>query len=372
MSVESNTDSELHSLFSKLLSLLNLKFGNVNICGNCCRTLESISEQLERLQTDVRQLQRVVSQGFEGVPVAPEQKRCTNELSLKEHTQESSSTEDEITGFSQEQTLLSPTGSFRKRFSGDSPKKSPYTTVDGINRAVEQDLLAKKSTSKDDCGKRGFEDYKASPRGRRSSECAESKHSAQRRNAVVSHSSNRVLEPQTLEEHIVQKPLAAANTELSNFASTIDENKSDTPETRYKHKCSTEDASNRGRKVARGRVNSQKFGKVSRTREDNYDYVSFSQTPSPKKEATTYETKEKTERILEQLSKEDGMLRSLTEHKDNNGNKLCVNPIIRSREERMKVKGSTCTECQKTWRCLAHNDEVNNIYLFPNEYLTVI
>jgi len=92
--------------------------------------------------------------------------------------------------------------------------------------------------------------------------------------------------------------------------------------------------------------------------QDDDCVVSFSQTPPPKEEIRTYEMKENTEEPLEQLPKEDRIPKIVTtEYKDDNGNNLCANPVIRSREERMKIKGSACPDCQKTWSYLAQNDQ---------------
>ncbi|GJQ08470.1 hypothetical protein GpartN1_g261.t1 [Galdieria partita] len=356
------TDDELYSLFSKLLSLLNLKFGYGNNCWNCCQNLESISQQLQNLQTEVRHLQQVVFQGFEDMKSATKKPTFPTETSLKKVEEKSSSSEDEITCFSQENPVFSPTGIFPKRISDGKPKLEQPSRVDSMNTSPEERILSRERDSKVDSHILVVQDSSSLPRDRKSCDCVNSRRSSYQKNILVEKDNNIDDASSSLDDLRFQQSLTPTNAELSKDCCAFDvtKTKDETLDSRHKHKARTEETScemHRQRKVAKGPVSSQKFGKIARGRDNACDYVSFSQTPSPAKEITTCEMKKSTERILEHLPNENSTPKVTTEYIDNNGNRLCANPVIRSKEDRMKLKGSTCTECQKTWNCLAHDNE---------------
>ncbi|EME31280.1 hypothetical protein Gasu2_20500 [Galdieria sulphuraria] len=345
-------DDEFRSLFSKLLSLLNLKFGCGNNCWNCCQALENISQQIQNLQTDVRQLQQVVSKGFEEAKLATKEQRYPFENSIKKVEERISSTEDEITCFSQEQPLLSPTGTFPKRFSDDKARREQSSGMDNIDASPEHKILSKESYSDENSNTFVIQRSRSLSCERRNSDCLYTKPSSQQRNIASEKEYSINDSSPLLNNSRVRQSLTTRNAELSTT-------KDNTLKPLRKHKAETKETCDMHRqtKVARGLVSSQKFGKITRIGDQGCDQVSFSQTPSPTKETSSHEITESTSRILEHLPKESSIPKVTTEYKDNNGNCLCTNPVIRSKEERMKMKGSTCTECQKTWNCLAHNNE---------------
>jgi len=359
METNSTTDKEeFHSLFNKLLSLLNLRFGYGNICQNCCQTLENISQQLQILQADVRKLQQVVSQGFQDMHSSDvhQERHYPSQRAFKEEEDKSSSTEDEITGFSQEQTVFSPNGSFPKRFSDGKPKKRQ-----SIDTATEIQVLGETKPKNDSSNVQNFGSSLYDKKGSKLTPLNNERNSSSNK-----ENNSFLAEPANSEKQLFKH--LAEESSKTDSKGDIAITKTESSKTRLKHKTRKTDFSyQKQRKVARGPVNSQNFGKVSRAVNDQDDdcVVSFSQTPPPKEEIRTYEMKENTEEPLEQLPKEDRIPKIVTtEYKDDNGNNLCANPVIRSREERMKIKGSACPDCQKTWSYLAQNDQVIHLLYF--------
>eukprot|EP00871_Galdieria_phlegrea_P000101 jgi/Galph1/1091/GphlegSOOS_G5812.1 len=356
---------ELYSLFQKFLQGLSNRISNgTQACSNCCGRYEKVSQEIVELKQQIQQLHRYVVKSLDEITLLLKPERKQQRETFKDNSQ------DEITGFSQEseQSLTSPTGTFQKRFSASSAKKEQEepTIKDIFNTGNSNSALVDNSSRKSNSISVADEILKNdTPEKQYSSICFHPGNPTSKNNLSTSK-----LQKKESRKRMIQN--VSISHEKQNDIDKDHYNQEETPINRspmqsvHENTLKRQATTSGKKKMIKQRMNSKNFGKEIGFQDDNCTSILFSQTPPPEDLKNCYHAKENLPSSCPHSSIAKKSTRPEPSWKDKNNNNIYANPVVHSREERMKLKASSCDECDKLWRCLAQNDENRRQQLIQN------